>query len=272
MNKKVGIYIILSAVLLYLYYKRGDLAIFAAFVAVVAGTLIFRDQNQTDDREGFGFGGGGGDKACAKMGFTKIKLDKDDLAGSLEKVYKTIKKVADKHWPYFDEDAGASKKDEIRAFIDVVKKTSEEKLDKDDKKKFDDFVGLSSELYRKNRMDAIFSQKPENIKNYISGGEITLKLLEKLSKSDEIDSGFKKNFKYLNCLCKYWISIYKEVQKANDGGDEEEKPKKKKKASDADEEEKPKKKKKASEDDEGGGGDEEEKPKKKKKASEDDDE
>ena len=280
MNKKVGIYIILSAVLLYLYYKRGDLTIFAAFVAVVVGTLIFRDRNQTDEREGFGFGGGGGDKECVKMGFKPIKLDKDDLPGSLEKVYKTIKKVADKHWPYFDEDASTSKKDEIRAFMEVVKKTSEEKLDKDDKKKFDDFVGLSYELYSKNRMDAIFSQKPENIKNYISGGEITLKFLEKLSKSDEIDSGFKKNFKYLNCLCKFWISIYKEVQKANDGGgDEEEKPKKKKKKAsddDADEEEKPKKKKKkASEDDEGGGDDEEEKPKKKKKkkkASEDDDE
>jgi hypothetical protein len=112
-------------------------------------------------------------------------------------------------------------------------------------------------------MDYILTQKPERLKNYISGGEITLKLLEKLSKSDEIDSGFKKTLKYLHCLCKYWISIYKELQKANGddgGGDEEEKPKKKKK--------------KASEDDEGGGDDEEEKPKKKKKkkASEDDDE
>ena len=98
MNQKVGIYIILSAVLLYLYYKRGDLTIFAAFVAVVVGTLIFRDQNQTDEREGFGFGGG--DKECAKMGFKPIKLDKDDLAGSLEKVMKNIEKVADKQWPF----------------------------------------------------------------------------------------------------------------------------------------------------------------------------
>ena len=40
MNQKVVVYIILSAILLYLYYKRGDLAIFAAFVAVVVGTLI----------------------------------------------------------------------------------------------------------------------------------------------------------------------------------------------------------------------------------------
>lgn len=261
MNQKVGIYIILSVVLLYLYYKRGDLAIFAAFVAVVAGTLIFRVQ--TDDREGFGFGGGGGGGDCAKMGFKPIKLDKDDLPGSLEKAYKSIKKIADKRWPYFDKDVSASNKDAFSAFMEVVK-TSAEKLDKDDNKKMEGFVGFSYEVYRNNRMDIILSQKPENLKNFISGGEITFKVLEKLSKSDEIDSGFKKNFKYLNCLCKYWINLYKEVQKANGGGggdDEEEKPKKTKK--------------KASEDDEGGGDDEEEeKPKKKKnkKASEDDDE
>ena len=263
MNQKVIIYIILSAILLYLYYKRGDLAIFAAFVAVVGGTLIFRDHHiQNDDREGFGMGGGGGGD-CAKMGFKPIKLDKDDLPGSLEKVYNSIKKVADKHWPYFDDDASTSNKDAFSAFMEVVK-TSAAKLDKDDKKKSDDFLGISYEFYRKKKMDYILKQTPERLKNYISGGEITLKFLEKLSKSDEIDSDFKKNFKYLNCLCKYWINLYKEVQKANGGGggdDEEEKPKKTKK--------------KASEDDEGGGDDEEEKPKKKKKnkkASEDDEE
>ena len=62
MNQKVVIYIILSAILLYLYYKRGGIAIFAAFVVMVAGTLF------ASKREGFGFGGGGGgkgDKACA---------------------------------------------------------------------------------------------------------------------------------------------------------------------------------------------------------------
>ena len=272
MNQKVIIYIILSAILLYLYYKRGDLAIFAAFVAVVGGTLIFRDQLiQNDDREGFGMGGGGSsdkiDSACAKMGFKPIKLDKDDLPGSLEKVYNSIKKVVDKHWPYFDDDASTSNKDAVTAFAEEVK-TIAAKLDKDDKKKSDDFLGISYEFYSKKKMDYIITQKPERLKNYISGGEITLKFLEKLSKSDEIDSDFKKkNFKYLNCLCKYWINLYKEVLKATGGGggdDEEEKSKKKKK-------------KKASEDDEGGGDDgEEEKPKKKtkknKKASEDDDE
>jgi hypothetical protein len=278
MNQKVGIYIILSAVLLYLYYRRNDLAIFAAFVAVVGGTLIFRDQNQNDDREGFGFGGGGGgggklDKECAKMGFKPIKLDKDDLAGTLEHVIKNIEKVAAKHWPYDgmggNQDSTTEKDEEkkkrnaeFESFLEVWKKEAKE--DGDNKKKSDQstmFFNASVNIYEKKRYNELVAEKPENIKKIISGGELTLKILEKVSKSDELDSGFKKTLKYLICLCKYWISIYKEVQKANDGGgDEEEKPKKKKK--------------KASEDDEGGGDDEEEKPKKKKKkkASEDDDE
>jgi len=40
MNQKTVIYIILSAILLYLYYKRGGIALFVAFVVVVAGTLF----------------------------------------------------------------------------------------------------------------------------------------------------------------------------------------------------------------------------------------
>ena len=89
-------------------------------------------------------------------------------------------------------------------------------------------------------------------KQVISGGEITLKILEKISKSDEIDSGFKNTLKYLICLCKQWTNIYKAIQKAKDGeggeggdAEEEDKPKKKKKKKAT----KKKKSKKADEDD-----------------------
>jgi hypothetical protein len=248
-------------------------------VAVVGGTLIFRDQNQNDDREGFGFGGGGkGDKECAKMGFKPIELDKDDLAGSLEHVIKNIEKVAEKQWPYDgmggnrggdkEEDEERKKKNaELESFMEVWTKESTAELGdnkkKENKQKSDQstmFINASARIYEKKEYDKLVAEKPENIKKIISGGELTLKILEKVSKSDELDSGFKKTLKYLICLCKHWTNTYKELQKANDGGgDEEEKPKKKKK--------------KASEDDEGGGDDEEEKPKKKKKkASEDDEE
>jgi hypothetical protein len=282
MNQKVGIYIILSAVLLYLYYRRNDLAIFAAFVAVVAGTLIFRDQNQTDDREGFGIGGGGkGDKECAKMGFKPIELDKDDLVGSLEQVMKNIEKVADKQWPFekgdFDgrrtEDKTFEENWKIIKDSSIVKEILEKGRDDPDMVSILPIWTSISEIYISFIIQKTSTDGKNNvIKKYtttsvlddiIKNSSTVIKLVERLKKSDEIKDGgakVQKIMTYIGCLVKHWISIFKAIRKANDGGDEEEKPKKKKK--------------KASEDDEGGGDDEEEKPKKKKKkkASEDDDE
>ena len=121
MNQKVIIYIILSAILLYLYYKRGNLAIFAAFVAVVGGTLIFRDQIQNDDREGFGMGGGGGDKECAKMGFTETKMDKKNLIGSLKKINDNFKKAVLKYAKFNDDGAPEPKKETIELLKPLAK-------------------------------------------------------------------------------------------------------------------------------------------------------
>ena len=93
MNQKVVIYIILSAILLYLYYRKRDLAIFAAFVAVVGGTLFA--SGIASAREGFG--GGGKGKECAKLGFTAPKIDKKDIKGSLDKILKNFKKAVEKY-------------------------------------------------------------------------------------------------------------------------------------------------------------------------------
>lgn len=287
MNQKGVIYIILSAILLYLYYRKRDLAIFAGFIVVVVGTLILGKGGE----EGFGMGGGGKkgggkkggdgiDKECAKMGFKPIKLDKNDLAGTLEQVIKGIEEVAVKQWPYDDkanEDEDKKKKQkELEAFVEIWMKESKKALG-DDKTKSDqanNFVFFSAEIYEKKRYDELFKLKPEQIKNMISGGGIVLTLLEKINKSDEIDSNFKKQLKYLICLCKYWTNIYKEAQKAtadDEGGaaDDDEKPKKKKKT----------KKKSADEDEADGGEDEAEdetpkkkKPKNKKKPADEDEE
>jgi hypothetical protein len=295
MNQKVGIYIILSAILLYLYYRRNDLAIFAAFVAVVGGTLIFRDQLiQNDDREGFGMGGGDddkGDQECAKMGFMPIKLDKDDLAGSLEKVMKNIEKVAAKQWPFEKGDFDGKRTEDkafeknwkmiqdssiVKEFIEVIKNDPENK----EYKSVQTIWPAISEIYTTFIIQKTTTTADKNkvIKKYttkavlddiIKNGPTVIKLIERVKKSDEIKDGgakVQKIMTYIMCLAKHWISIFKALRKATGGGggdDEEEKPKKKKT------------KKKASEDDEGGGDDEEEeKPKKKKnkKASEDDEE
>jgi hypothetical protein len=293
MNQKVGIYIILSAILLYLYYRRNDLAIFAAFVAVVGGTLIFRDQLiQNDDREGFGMGGGDddkGDQECAKMGFMPIKLDKDDLAGSLEKVMKNIEKVAAKQWPFEKGDFDGKRTEDkafeknwkmiqdssiVKEFIEVIKNDPENK----EYKSVQTIWPAISEIYTTFIIQKTTTTADKNkvIKKYttkavlddiIKNGPTVIKLIERVKKSDEIKDGgakVQKIMTYIMCLAKHWISIFKALRKATGGGggdDEEEKPKKKKT------------KKKASEDDEGGGDDEEEeKPKKKKKKATEDDE
>lgn len=298
MNQKVGIYIILSAILLYLYYRRNDLAIFAAFVAVVGGTLIFRDQLiQNDDREGFGMGGGDddkGDQECAKVGFMPIKLDKDDLAGSLEKVMKNIEKVADKQWPFEKGDFDGKRTEDkafeknwktiqdssiVKEFIEVIKNDPENK----EYKSVQTIWPAISEIYTTFIIQKTTTTADKNnvIKKYttkavlddiIKNGPTVIKLIERVKKSDEIKDGgakVQKIMTYIMCLVKHWISIFKALRKVTGegGGDEEENLKKKKKT-----------KKQGSEDDEGGGGgDEEKKPKKKKKkninnATEDDEE
>ena len=247
MNQKVVIYIILSAILLYLYYRKRELAIFAAFVAVVAGTLIFGD-TRPNGIEGFN-----ADKECAKLGFTAVKLDKNDLGGSLDMVMKQLSTVANKHWPY-DTMAGkiedGEKKKAFETFVKEFQKEAKDQQEKEDKM-MNTFILGSAEAYEKRRMAELLTQvkEPEKLEGVITGGNTTLKLLEKLSKSSKIDSSFKNTLKYLICLCKHWINIYKAIQKANggggsdEGGDDEEKPKKntkkkptKKKSNKADEE------------------------------------
>ena len=239
-NQKNVIYIILSAILLYLYYKRGGVTLFAAFVVVAAGTLILPSA-----REGLSLGGGkggGGDKECAKMGFTPIKLDKDDLVGSLEKVMKNIKTVAEKHWPY--DDMGGKTEDEkkqkaMKKFMKDFQNEAQEMTDSQ-RKSLDMFVLETATFFEKQRMNEVAGLESEQITALISGGKNTLKLLEKLSKSDTLESDFKKTLNYLICLCKHWTNIYKAIKKAKGGGkdagddgggddDDGEKKKKKKK-------------------------------------------
>lgn len=118
------------------------------------------------------------------------------------------------------------------------------------------FILESAEAYEKRRMAALLTQvkEPEKLEGVITGGNTTLKILEKLSKSSKIDSSFSKTLKYLICLCKHWINIYKAIRTAKGGGgikDEEEKPKKNKKKAT-----KKKKSKKAAEDADAGEEDE----------------
>ena len=269
MNQKVIIYIILSAILLYLYYKRGNIAIFAAFVVVVAGTLIFRGDN--DELEGFGIGGGGGgDKDCAKMGFTETKMDKKNLIGSLKKINDNFKKALLKYAKFNDDGAPEPKKETIELLKPIAEDSELKaiiKKEQNENKDLFSYVILVFILFMNtyNKSDSgemtfkVFGKekpvqeiidawaKENDGKNEydkaVSSGESILKMLNKVKSLDVIKNADKKTkeaWNFLICAIKHAINNIKKLDKTlndkgdgGDGGDD-----------DADSDEKPKKKKK----------------------------
>lgn len=236
LNQKTVIYIILSAILLYLYYLRRDLTVFAAFAVVVAGTLIIgKDFDSIEGLEsrrggrGSGRGGGGGGGGgCANMGFTAPKIKKDDdgdLGESLENEIKKIKEIADKYWPY-DEKGESSKKDEqesIKEYYGVFAKiVQENKFSKDEDTTLNIFMEACKSMYeqvnssdtkKRQQIKLKASDLPKGyLKEIVSVANKLHEILNKIRKSDELkDAGAKKLARYLSCLCKHWITIFTDV-------------------------------------------------------------
>jgi hypothetical protein len=103
MNQKAMIYIILSAILLYLYYRKRDLAIFAGFVVVVVGTLILgkgRDiEGNTGRRSGSSRSSSSGSSGnqCSELKFAEPNIDKTRVVTSLIELNDNFKKVCGKY-------------------------------------------------------------------------------------------------------------------------------------------------------------------------------
>jgi len=269
MNQKAVIYIILSAMLLYLYYRKQDLAIFVAFAVVAGATLIFR--SETIGQEGFSGGGGGGvDKECAKLGFTPPNIQKKNWKKSLVNSLKNIQKVADKKWPFENMSENKPKNDDAKKNFSMITnnafyKGESAKIRKDDEKQDNQmkFIGGAAGIYEafiispsdKKKESLLKDLNSEFVTKAIKGGEMVLALLKKnhehLKKEykaagQEMETSLNNLSQYLICLCKQWITIWKALQKANFGsedgdngddgddddgeGGDEEKPKKKKNA------------------------------------------
>ena len=246
MNQRIVIYIILSAILLYLYYKKRDIAVFAAFIVVVGSTLIFRNGSTSE-----GFGGGKVDSACAKMGFKEPKIDKKDPVGSLEKATKNIEKVAEKYWGFEKGDIEGKRTEDktLEKSWSAIKNTPYWKsLNSGENKKDIEtlFVLLlpAYELYEKFIIKKLTDEEKDkflkekimiNLDETVKGSDSAVKIVTKFKNSDEmkdLDKDANKLLKYFDCLAKQWASIFKALKKAkgsDDDGDEEEKPKKKKK-------------------------------------------
>jgi hypothetical protein len=219
MNQKMMIYIILSTILLYLYYRKRDLSILMAFIVLVSSTLIFGN----DVREGAKSGSGGRGGGCKDMGFTApkvVKNDNGDIGESLEKEMKNIKTVADNYWPYDERGESKDEKENesMKEFIGIYfKEVKENKLSDEDSKNAEAFMALCKDLY--NKVNNSDKSKRENLKlktsdipkgylkTFVSGGNALVKVLENVGTKLE-NAGAKKLNKYLICLCKHWNAIF----------------------------------------------------------------
>jgi hypothetical protein len=117
MNQKATIYIILSAILLYLYYRKRDLAIFAGFVVVVVGTLILgkgRDIEGIIGRKSSSSGSGGSSSSsssnqCSELKFAEPNIDKTRVVTSLIELNDNFKKVCGKYLKFEGGEPGLNK-------------------------------------------------------------------------------------------------------------------------------------------------------------------
>jgi hypothetical protein len=240
MNQQTVIYIILSAILLYLYYLKRELSIFIAFAVVVIGTLILEKES---DEEGFGLGGGGVDKKCAKIGFKEVKIDKDDINGSLKKVFDNFKSVTSKYVTYAEREVVP--KDEYKSAIETIGKfeiikSEMENLNKD--KENQDYLmsimfGSMSMLHsylmqtaeepRTSFIKMLDKLKTKDDKGRVGfeliskGGEMGLKVINNIQKSDEMKAAsdeVKNAFSVMTCSFKQVLTIWKKLEKSSGGG------------------------------------------------------
>jgi hypothetical protein len=250
---KVIIYAVISALLLYLYYLKRDLSIFAAFMVVVLEMI------RTADRQGFlneglkmgGGGGGGMDSKCEKLGFSKPTIAKTTLVDDLEKEMKKIKKVADKHWPYDDWKGNTkdeSKSEYFKPIMQAIQEVSkDERQDAGDQKKentqMQDIMVMlydmaSSDSKKAKEMKDIWNtefkgmkppQKKQTVKTFKEYIKITdkqAKAFTAASKKDIMKDASKESknlLEYLICLFTQWNLIFKAINdvlgKGGDGDD-----------------------------------------------------
>jgi hypothetical protein len=239
---KVIIYAVISALLLYLYYLKRDLSIFAAFIVVVLEMI------RTTNRDGFlnegfkmggGGGGGGMDSKCSTMGFSKPTIAEKTLVADLEKEMKKIKKVADKHWPYDDWKGSSkdeSKSEYFKPIMEAIQEVNkDERQDAGDQKKENELTtqmqNMMVMLYdmassdskkakdMKDSLDSEFkdtnsTKKKELSKtfnDYIKIIDKQVKMFTDASKTDimkEASKESKQVLDYLICLFTQWNLIF----------------------------------------------------------------
>jgi len=210
-----GIYLVMAILLLWLYYTRKDITIIAVFIVFVLATFGNKMQEGVTNNS-----------SCKSLGFKAPKIDKTKIDESLESEVKKIKVVADKHWKYDDvlgTTTDEGKKKDLKKLQDAMQAGGGE-FSKEENDIGGTFLMSCLEIYG-NITDKDESKRktPDldkiDFDKVSKGGDLYIKLFEKLDDSDEIKElkeGPKKIYDYYNCLCKHWVSLMKEVKTAKD--------------------------------------------------------
>jgi hypothetical protein len=253
---KVIIYAVISVLLLYLYYIKRDLSIFAAFIIVVLEMIRTTTRQGGFILEGFKMGGDGGgdggsdgdgiDSKCKKLGFSKPSISEKSLVSDLEKEMKKIKTVADKHWPYDDWKGTTTDKEKQEYFVPITKamqevakeNTKDAEDQKDQNTRMQDIMVMlydmaSSDSKKAKDMkdvwdsefkDMTSTKKKElnkTLKDFIKMIDKQVKMFTDASKTDimkEASKEPKQVLEYLICLFTQWKIIFTAVNSALEKG------------------------------------------------------
>jgi hypothetical protein len=253
---KVIIYAVISVLLLYLYYIKRDLSIFAAFIVVVLEMIRTTTRQGGFILEGFKMGGGGDgdggsdgdgiDSKCKKLGFSKPSISEKSLVSDLEKEMKKIKTVADKHWPYDDWKGTTTDKEKQEYFVPITKamqevakeNTKDAEDQKDQNTQMQDIMVMlydmaSSDSKKAKDMkdvwdsefkDMTSTKKKElskTLKDFIKMIDKQVKMFTDASKTDimkEASKEPKQVLEYLICLFTQWKLIFTAVNAALEKG------------------------------------------------------
>jgi len=244
MNQKTVIYIILSAILLYLYYKRGGIALFMAFVVVVLGTLIIGKGRDIEGITGKR-GGRSGDSSCSALKFADPKIDNTRVVTSLIELNNNFKQVCSK---YFDVETYNLNKEggaivESLFTDDETKekvKTAMKKLETKQKEYFAYMIGASSLLLNKKfeeskktgkMMFIVFGGEVSVLetlndftkedykffKSAVVGAEIVLEVINEIKDIDEVKAKGQKTkdfFNFMKCAVEHSIKVMNNLKAA----------------------------------------------------------
>jgi hypothetical protein len=247
MNQKAMIYIILSAILLYLYYKRGGTAIFMAFVAVVFGTLILgkgRNLEGVRGRRG-GSSSSSSSNQCSALKFADPKIDKTRVVTSLIELNNNFKQVCSK---YFDvetynlnKEGGAIVEslftdDETKGKVETAMKKLETKQNEYFaymigasslllNKKFEEskktgkmmFIVFGGEVSVLETLNDFTKEDYKFFKSAVTGAELVLEVINEIKNIDEVKAKGQKTkdfFNFMKCAVEHSIKVMNNLKEA----------------------------------------------------------